>query len=604
ALVFAGVDATYEDFMNGHINYAINNYLTNENNISEHHSYVGESQRDSILKIINDGVSFVNYTGHGNPNTWLNVNISSRDTSLLINNNKYPIIISNACQTSKFNVGSLGNSMVLAKQKGAVAFIGSSHDTYWSEDFFWAVGTGTPGLNPTYDNTGRGAYDRLFHTHNEPPTEWYRSLGQILYSGNLSVSSSSINRKKRYWEIYNMVGDPSLIPYIGEPKTINISIPDTLPNNISSLSLRGEPFAYVAISHNDTILAASHFNQTGIATLTIPDMANDSCLVVVTGQNIRPIIKKIYIDESNSEYVSLSSYSFSEMEGDYDQLLEHGETISVNVNVKNIGNKATTNLRAYLRSSSEWVSIIDSTHYMGSLSAQDSILFSDCFSFKIADSIPDNYFVHFEIVLKDDYDEKHYGIEAKIHSPILNIINCRIDDSELGNDNNIIESGESFEIIYTVTNTGSELATVSLISTCDNPAIIIQNISPFSLNDSSTHIIRLRISQNTTLPLGTRIRITSTIRCSHISSNTITSSIQIGGAIESFESENFSSFPWMTDRENPWTISSSTAVEGIHSAQTGSISNDQSSSLSILCLYEQADTISFYYKVSTEYLYD
>ncbi|MBP5589225.1 MAG: T9SS type A sorting domain-containing protein, partial [Bacteroidales bacterium] len=243
-------------------------------------------------------------------------------------------------------------------------------------------------------------------------------------------------------------------------------------------------------------------------------------------------------------------------------------------------------------------------HYMGSLSAQDSILFSDCFSFKIADSIPDNYFVHFEIVLKDDYDEKHYGIETKIHTPILNIINCRIDDSELGNDNNIIESGESFEIIYTVTNTGSEPATVSLISTCDNPAIIIQNISPFSLNDSSTHIIRLRISQNTTLPLGTRIRITSTIRCSHISSNTITSSIQIGGAIESFESENFSSFPWMTDRENPWTISSSTAVEGIHSAQTGSISNDQSSSLSILCLYEQADTISFYYKVSTEYLYD
>ncbi|MBO7523028.1 MAG: hypothetical protein J6T30_04170, partial [Bacteroidales bacterium] len=58
ALVFAGVDATYEDFMNGHINYAINNYLTNENNINEHHSYVGESQKDSILNIINNGVSF------------------------------------------------------------------------------------------------------------------------------------------------------------------------------------------------------------------------------------------------------------------------------------------------------------------------------------------------------------------------------------------------------------------------------------------------------------------------------------------------------------------------------------------------------------------
>ena len=91
--------------------------------------------------------------------------------------------------------------------------IGCTNDSYWVDDFFWAVGPGTPGTDVTYENTGTGAFDRLFHTHDEPPGEWYYTMGQINFAGNMAVSASTSPRKKYYWETYMLLGDPSISSY-------------------------------------------------------------------------------------------------------------------------------------------------------------------------------------------------------------------------------------------------------------------------------------------------------------------------------------------------------------------------------------------------------
>jgi len=180
--------------------------------------------------------------------------------------------------------------MVLAPQKGAIGYIGCSADSYWDEDYYWAVGMGPIALNPTYQSTGLGALDRLFNTHGESASDWYVTMGQVNYAGNLAVSSSTTSKKKYYWEIYNLVGDPSVMPIIGTPGTFSISLPDTLPNNLKSYSFIADPFSYVAVSHFDTLWDASYVSPSGSVTLDMPGLANDSCLVVVTGQNKVPLI--------------------------------------------------------------------------------------------------------------------------------------------------------------------------------------------------------------------------------------------------------------------------------------------------------------------------
>ena len=108
----------------------------------------------------------------------------------------------------------------LPRIKGAIGFIGCSNDSYWDEDYYWAVGPGTISADPVYDASGLGAYDRMFHTHGESPSDWYFTMGQINYAGNLAVSASTSPRKKYYWETYNLIGDPSVIPILGKPQIL------------------------------------------------------------------------------------------------------------------------------------------------------------------------------------------------------------------------------------------------------------------------------------------------------------------------------------------------------------------------------------------------
>ncbi|MBA4323362.1 MAG: hypothetical protein C0408_11150, partial [Odoribacter sp.] len=296
ALVTAGNDGGYADYMNGQVKYAVSNYLNASNKITGYHFYYPQSYNadDSIKKLINKGLSFINYTGHGDALGWLDPTLRSSDIPLFQNKNMYPFVISNACRTAQYNTpGSFGNAMMVSSEKGAVGFIGCSNDSYWDEDFYWAVGVGSPNADPKYAETGLGAFDRLFHTHDESPSDWYLSMGQVNYAGNLAVSESTTFRKKYYWETYTLLGDPSTIPFIGTPEKFNIQLPDTLPNGIKSLSMTIPPFAYMAVSHFDTLWDASYASPSGTVVLDMPGLYNDSCLIVITGQNKIPLMKII-----------------------------------------------------------------------------------------------------------------------------------------------------------------------------------------------------------------------------------------------------------------------------------------------------------------------
>ena len=109
---------------------------------------------------------------------------------------------------SKFDESECFGEAVLRKGNfsGAVGYIGGSNSTYWNEDYYWAVGLrsiGNSGTVPNYDVNNLGAYDRLFHTHNEPYADWYITNASMMMAGNMAVHSSSSSLKTYYWEIYH-----------------------------------------------------------------------------------------------------------------------------------------------------------------------------------------------------------------------------------------------------------------------------------------------------------------------------------------------------------------------------------------------------------------
>ena len=265
---------------------------------STHHASVDSA----LLQLYNRGLGWINYSGHGEWNCWARPLLNTTRAAQLQNVGHPAFVIANCCLSNKFDRDAcLGEALLRrADNAGAVAYIGGSNSTYWDEDFYWAVGVRSNihnTLAPLYNANHLGAYDRLFHTHYEPFASQANTAGSLVYYGNLSVNSTYGNSWSNvivpyYWEIYTLMGDPSLMPWLGQAATMPFST-DTTSRPIRVTTA---PNAYVALidSASLQVRCAAYANNEGLAHLYLPDSVSvKSVLFAASAQGYQPYSEAI-----------------------------------------------------------------------------------------------------------------------------------------------------------------------------------------------------------------------------------------------------------------------------------------------------------------------
>ena len=608
ALVTAGNDAGYAAYMNGQVNYVFSNYFNTIPSVDGHKWMYPESptKDDSLKTLINNGLGILNYTGHGESGGLADPSLKAADVANLTNINKYPLIIANACRTAQISVSPcFGTKIVTASDAGAIGYIGCTNDSFWSEDFYWAVGPGTPNLTATYENTGLGAFDRLYHTHGEEPGDWYYTLGQINFAGNLSVSSSTSSKKKYYWETYMLLGDPSLSPYLCKPDTFSINIPDTLPQALTELNFISKPFGYAAISNFDTIWDARFISPSGNVSLAIPGGVKDSCLLVVTGQNMVPYIKTIHFGNLNDEFLTAGSFLLDDAEGNNNNLPDYGERIKLRMTVRNLGLSDATGLTASLQVASGMLTVEQGIANIGALAAGGSYTINNDFVFKVSDVVPDGEIASLTLTLADAGHTFTYGIDMVLYAPDIKIISSVPDDLAEGNGNYLPDPGENIDIKVRVINQGSSAVTGTLSLTEDSPLIdLASDILPTGiLSAGSEKVIAFNASVSSFAKPGDIIPYNLSLSCGGYSASG-KYSLSTGKTRETWEHSRFDIFPWLIPAQYPWTITSSSSYENVLSARSALMPDNNESILAISVNNPVKDTISFYSRVSTEDTYD
>jgi hypothetical protein len=300
-VLVAGVDASMAPtYGNGQINYGTDNYFNTAHGLTVYNYLYGSGTpitsdmpgaSAAIIADVSAGVGFANYTAHCGSSGWSDPSFSTSDVPGLQNNDEYGFVIGNCCQSNKFDVPvCFGESLLRANNKGAVGYIGGSNNTYWDEDFWWAVGNDSISANPTYAGTGLAMFDCMMHENGEQQEDWFITAGQLIHSGNLAVTQAG-GAEQYYWEIYHLMGDPSLMPYIGVPTTLTVTHDIAVPVGVSTFTVITEENAYVAISMGGQLLDAQFADFTGIADLNFPPISSVGTVdVVVTKQFKQPYI--------------------------------------------------------------------------------------------------------------------------------------------------------------------------------------------------------------------------------------------------------------------------------------------------------------------------
>ncbi len=87
-------------------------------------------------------------------------------------------------------------------------------------------------------------------------------------------------------------------------------------------------------------------------------------------------------------------------------------------------------------------------------------------------------------------------------------------------------------------------------------------------------------------------------------SDSVMFDVVIGAPVEDFETGDFTKYPWQMSGNRGWAISTTSPEQGTYSAKSGTISDNQSTTMSVTRTGLLAGDISFYLKVSSESGYD
>jgi len=85
----------------------------------------------------NSGTSYLQFMGHGGGRIWADYNLLNNNDVRTLNNDKYPFVNSLSCYPADFSVsgtGSIGESMVITPNRGAIAHLGFTGMGYLIED--------------------------------------------------------------------------------------------------------------------------------------------------------------------------------------------------------------------------------------------------------------------------------------------------------------------------------------------------------------------------------------------------------------------------------------------------------------------------------------
>jgi hypothetical protein len=206
----------------------------------------GEHRQD-ILDILNAGVLWVNFIGHAGSRTW-DLMFHSPDIDELANDPRYPFITSMTCHTGRFaepDQISFGEHFVLAQEKGAIAFWGTSGWGYSYEDYLFLRKLFPVVLQDTVRQVGEAI--------SLSKIGLWRTYGNSAQIRNLVLQ-------------YNLIGDPALALALPDKPDLaltaaDISLDPLVPSEADSLARVKVLVHNFGLATSDSVEVALFYNH-------------------------------------------------------------------------------------------------------------------------------------------------------------------------------------------------------------------------------------------------------------------------------------------------------------------------------------------------------
>lgn len=423
-----------------------------------------------VTNSINSGVSFVNYRG------WIYWDGYTSSYILNLNNGwKLPVVMGMVCATGEFN---------------------SWNDPCQAEAFLRAGTASNPRggiacIGPSY-------YDTSTRFNNCLDGEIFQGilqekiehLGPAILRGKMglyqnfpdNIYGNDRTAVQFYFYTYNLLGDPGLSMWTDVPRSLAVGHPQLISlgsNSLSVLALddqgRPIPGAYVCVVSGEEIISRGITDDQGNAHLPLAIAEEDTLELTVSRQNYFPYQAKIPVLQDTGfvgfydQVVDDDSTGASLGNGDGE--INPGETVELDIILKNYGSGGEMGVWVVLSTPDHWVAMLDSVANYGDLDSGQVAAPGDSFVFRVNPECPDGTQLAFDLRIYNSSDQLWLSrLILGVKGPDLVTSGITI----LDGGNGLLDPGETAPIGINLSNNGGlEAQGVAGLLRSFSPGVII-----------------------------------------------------------------------------------------------------------------------------------
>jgi len=560
----------------------------------------GGPSTQSLIDHIDNGVSFLNYTGHGGHTSLSTGGYDINAVDQQTNNGRYPYLVAVACCVGDFqnDFGAgpcLGDAWIRATDNSTGLPTGGIGGVFSSILQSWA-----PPMEGQDEMTNILTENALYPTRH--------TIGGVSLMGMASMIDAYEGGGINMADTWNIFGDPSVVLRTAMPQQLVANHAPFVSINAGNISIACEvEGATIAASYEGNILGVGTV-ENGLLNLELNNIAGPITFMLTgTAYNHIPYQAEVSVTVDAGVYMISSINYVNDANGNDNGLADYSEEVSVDLDFSNVGLADADGLSAEVTTTSTDVVMLNgSIPSIPSLIQGTNTIVTDAFSFEVNEYIEDGEAVQFEIEITDGVDVWYSYASITLHAPKLDIDESYVmsDDASIQS-NGRFDAGETVTISIEVENAGSaDLYTVNHLLTEDSPYITIDEASIVSNTLANGDLISLEfdVSADASVPLNHKVTFDFSSESGYYS-DAIAFDLSVNLNLEDFEDEDYIA-EYISDGLYPWYTDYTNSVSGTSSLRSGNIDDEQMSEMTISIDVVEAGDLIFNSRVSTEEDYD
>ena len=558
-----------------------------------------------VVDAINAGSFWLQHRDHGEEHGWGEPAVKNSHVAQMNNVGKLPFVMSINCLTGKYNYSddcfaeAWMRRTYNGENAGAVGILCPTETSYSfvNDTYVWGVydlfdGDFMPNYGPYAANTGN----------------WMPAFGNVAGKYFLAQSSWPYNTddKDITYTMFTAHCDAFLRIYTQVPQEMDVTHPEVVIAGLGEVSITAPEGCMISLVVENAeggwdILAVAEATGDPQTITFEPQVPPTEINLVVTGQNYLRYEAVMGVIPADGPYIVYDSKVVNDPNGNGE--LDFSEAINLDVTLKNVGSDQMEPFEAVLATESEYITITNGTAQYEGMNPNALQTVADAFSFTVADNVPDNTSNRFTITVTNGDDVYVSNIAMKAYAPVFELGGMTITEIN-GNGNGRLDAGETATLSFPIENRGhADAATTIAYLDLLSPYILVEesgvNFDNFGAGVTQTAIYNITIDENT--PTGYMCDMTLNVISGQYSGQK-SYTAKVGLIVEDFENELGEG--WTNDANNPWRRVTEDPYEGAYCMRSGAIGNNGTTTLILRHEAGSNDSISFYYKVSSEANYD